>query len=941
MAKKLFLLDAFALIYRAHFALSKTPRVTSNGLNTSATFGFTNTLLEIITKEKPTHIGVAFDSAEKTFRHTSFEAYKAQRQEQPEDITAAVPYIIRILNAWNIPVLIMPGYEADDIIGTLAGIAEVMGFDVYMMTPDKDYCQLVTEKVKVYKPAFLGKGPEILGVKEVLERWEIEKIDQVRDILGLQGDASDNIPGIPGIGEKTAKKLIAEYGSVENLIANADKLKGKMQENVVNFAQQGILSKELATIHTEVPIAFDEQALLYKPFNKEELKAVFEELEFKTLGRRLFGEELSDSPPSKKEVQAKKEGQIGLFETPSSGTDILEMDLEEAEGAEPEIKNTIDTVVHRYHVMDTPYLHNLLATWLAKQSSFCFDSETDSLDTITAGLVGLSFCWQDKEAYYVPLPENREEAIAILMIFRPIFENPNIEKVGQNLKFDLAVLKQHGIEVNGPLFDTMLAHYLLEPDMRHGMDLLAGKYLNYTPVSITELIGKKGKLQGTMRDVPIDEIKEYAAEDADITWQLNKIFRPAIEKKGLGELLNSVELPLISVLADMESAGVNVNTAVLTELSNSLGSEVLLVEQQIYKLAGEIFNIGSPLQLGKVLFEKLKLDKGAKKTATGQYATGEEVLSRLAYEHEIAGLILEYRELLKLKNTYIDSLPNLISKQDGRIHTSYNQAVAATGRLSSTNPNLQNIPIRTAKGREIRKAFVPRDENHVLISADYSQIELRIMAAFSGDETMIQAFRDGKDIHAITASKLYKIPLQDVSSDMRRKAKTANFGIIYGISAFGLAQRLQIPRREAAEIIDNYFAEFPSIKKYMDRVINEGRENGFVSTFLGRRRYLPDINSRNQTLRGFAERNAINAPIQGTAADMIKLAMINIHNWMTAEKLESKMILQVHDELVFDVVKPETGQILEKIPALMKEAMPLAVPMDVGIGVGTNWLEAH
>jgi DNA polymerase-1 len=934
--KKLFLLDAMALIYRAHFAFSKTPRITSKGLNTGAVFGFTNTLLEVIQKEKPTHIAIAFDTAAPTFRHTAFEAYKAQRQEQPEDITVAIPLVKRLTRAFNIPVLELDGFEADDIIGTYAKQAAKQGFEVYMMTPDKDYSQLVDTHIYLYKPNFMGKGVEILGVPEVLEKFEISRPMQVTDILGLQGDAVDNIPGIPGIGEKTAKKLIQEYDSIENLIANAHQLKGKLRENVEQFAQQGILSKELATINTNVPIDFNEQELVLEEPNKEAVKELFEELEFRTLTRRVLGEELTVTPKSGKSAKPALVGQLSLFggEEESNTTESMQI-------AEETTLDNINTTAHKYYCLSEKKEIERLVHFIHQHKEVCFDTETDALDSNFANLVGLSFSVVKGEAYYIPMPKEKSAAMAILQEFKSVFESEALLKVGQNLKYDIAILAGYGIEVKGPLFDTMLAHYLLDPEKRHGMDVLAQHYLNYKPVSIEELIGKKGKKQGSMADVDIEAITEYAAEDADITLQLKHVFAPMIEANGQMDLLLHTEGELIRVLADMERTGVYIDTAALKEISEDLRRDIEQTEAKIFELAGESFNINSPLQLGKILFEKLKLDPKAKKTPTGQYATGEEVLSKLAAEFAIAQEILDYRELQKLKSTYVDALPELIAKEDGRVHTSYNQAVAATGRLSSTNPNLQNIPIRTARGREIRKAFVPQTPDSLILSADYSQIELRIMAEFSKDETMLKAFAENKDIHAITAAKLYKVPLEAVDSDMRRKAKTANFGIIYGISAFGLSQRLGISRKEAVEIIDNYFIEFPAVKRYMDNVVNQARELGYVTTLLGRRRYLPNINSRNMTDRGFAERNAINAPIQGSAADMIKVAMVQIYNWMKAEKLRSKMILQVHDELVFEAKEDEISLLYEKIPFYMKNALKLSVPIEVGMGVGKNWLEAH
>jgi len=934
---KLFLLDAMALIYRAHFAFAKTPRITSTGMNTSATFGFVNTLLEILQKEKPTHLAVGFDLEGPTVRHHVFEAYKGQRQEQPEDITLAIPYVKRILEAMNIPILAVPTYEADDSIGTMAWMASDAGMDVYMMTPDKDYCQLVRDNVFVYKPAFMGKGVEILGVKEVLEKWEIASVAQVTDILGLMGDAVDNIPGIPGIGDKTAKKLIQEYGSVENLIANAHQLKGKQAENVINFAHQGIQSKSLATIITDVPLDFKPEDLILKEINKEAVSALFAELEFRTLGKRLFGEEVKlPAPAAPKKGKKSPEGQTDLFAIAASET------LAEIEVAETKSGRNAENTPHRYFLFQTESECTRLLQFLLLQNEVCFDSETDSLDTLTAQIVGLSFSWKASEAYYLAIPEDFEAAKNIISILKPFFENESIVKIGQNLKYDIGVLRKYGIEVKGTLYDTMLAHYLLEPDQRHGMDALAQHYLGYEPISITELIGKKGKEQGSMRDVSLPLITEYAAEDADITLQLKLKLDVDLQAQGLNSLLLDVEGPLIHVLNDMEQQGIRLDIKALSDSSIALSDDMAVLEKQIFESAGESFNISSPKQLGLILFEKLKLDPKAKKTATGQYQTGEEVLSKLAYAHELPALILDYRELQKLKSTYVDALPALIHKDTGRIHTTYNQAVAATGRLSSNNPNLQNIPIRTARGREIRKAFVPRNEDYVIFSADYSQIELRIMAAFSQDETMLQAFQDGKDIHTITASKLYKVALEDVDSDMRRKAKTANFGIIYGISAFGLSQRLNIPRKEAAEIIQNYFEEFPKVKSYMDGVVLAAQENGYVETILGRRRYLPDITSANVTMRGFAERNAINAPIQGSAADMIKVAMINIYNWMkTQPELKSKMVLQVHDELVFDAHKDELDLLIPQVSHFMKTAISLPVPMEVGVGTGKNWLDAH
>ncbi|MDF7818836.1 DNA polymerase I [Runella sp. MFBS21] len=945
--KKLFLLDAFALIYRAHFAFIKNPRITSKGLNTSAVFGFLNSLLEVLKDEKPTHLGVAFDTPKPTFRHIQFEAYKAQRQEQPEDITIAVPYIKRLLKALCIPILELDGYEADDVVGTLAKKAAREGFEVFMMTPDKDYGQLVEEHIYLYKPAALGKGVEIMGPQQICERWGIKDVSQVVDMLGLQGDASDNIPGIPGVGEKTAQKLVEEFGSVENLLANTDKLTGKLKEKVVDGADKAILSKELAKIDVNVPIEFDESDLLMCEPDRELLSELLDELEFRTLRKRLLGE--TDVSPTSAQVSAPaSNGQLSLFgestptptSEPSKPTPNKTAVTSFVESISTE-KRTVANTFHRYHLIDTPELRKSLAYYLSLQDSFCFDTETTSIDAIDAELVGISFAYQSGEAFFVTVPADREAAQEVVEDFREVLENPKIEKIAQNLKYDLAVLQNYGVEIKGPLYDTMLAHYLIEPDKRHNMDILANSYLNYEPVAIEALIGKKGPKQLTMREVAIDKLVEYAAEDADITLQLKEKLHPLLIENQADKLFKGVEIPLVPVLADMEREGVRVDLQTLKEMSGVLDTDMKQVETEIFALAGEEFNISSPKQLGVVLFEKLKLIKNPKKTATGQYATGEDILSDLEAEHEIARKILDYRELQKLKSTYVDALPLLINNNTGRIHTSFNQAVAATGRLSSTNPNLQNIPIRTPRGREIRKAFVPKNEDFVILSADYSQIELRIMAAFSQDQTMLEAFNNGLDIHASTASKVFKVELAEVTSEMRRKAKMVNFGIIYGISAFGLAQRLGIPRGEASEIIKAYFQEFPSVKTFMDNAIHKARENKYVETILGRRRYLADIDSQNQTTRGFAERNAINAPIQGSAADMIKVAMINIHDFLKKENLESKMILQVHDELIFDAHRDEVELLSHKVNELMVNAIPLPVKMETGIGVGQNWLEAH
>ncbi|RFS14739.1 DNA polymerase I [Emticicia sp. C21] len=955
--KKLFLLDAMALIYRAHFAFLKAPRITSNGLNTSCVFGFANALLEVIQKEKPTHLGVAFDLPGGTFRNERFPEYKANRQEQPDDITIAIPYVKKLMEAMDIPCLSLKGFEADDVIGTLAKKAAREGFEVFMMTPDKDYGQLVEEHIYLYKPAIGGKDTEVMGVNEVCSRWGIKRVDQVVDILGLMGDAVDNIPGIQGVGEKTAAKLIAEYDTVENLIANSEKISGKLGESVRNSKEIALLSKELARIELNVPIDFDADKLKIMPPHVDLLSPLLDELEFRTLRKRLLPDDPSNTATTspvakpttavgekKSAIGAKSGQQISMFESDTSNNTALPADLEEEAtfGFHASSKDTIESVVHEYHLINTPELRKSLIYYLSQQDEFCFDTETTSVDAIDAEIVGMSFAYRKGEAYYVPFPENQEEAFHLVQEFKEIFENESIMKIGQNIKYDLMILQNYGVEVKGKMYDTMLAHYIIEPEQRHGMDYMANVYLNYDPVSIETLIGKKGKGQLTMREVDVEKVKEYAAEDADITLQLKQVLQPRLSAIGLQEkLLMDVEMPIVCVLADMEMSGVKVNVDTLHEMSRVLDTDIQEIQRSIYSLAGGEFNVSSPKQLGEILFERLKIDKGAKKTKTGQYATGEDVLSKLEGEHEIVRKILDFRELLKLKSTYVDALPALISKKTGRIHTSYNQAVAATGRLSSTNPNLQNIPIRTVRGREIRKAFIPRDENHVILSADYSQIELRIMAAFSEDESMLNAFNQGIDIHSTTASKVFKVPIDQVTSDMRRKAKMVNFGIIYGISAFGLSQRLSIPRGEAKEMIDAYWMEFPKIKIFMDSAINKARETKYVETILGRRRYLRDINSQNLVDRGFAERNAINAPIQGSAADMIKVAMINIHDFLRKEKLQSKMILQVHDELVFDALRSEVDYLKQRVDELMCSAIPLPVKMETGMGVGNNWLEAH
>ncbi|WP_121809023.1 DNA polymerase I [Mucilaginibacter kameinonensis] len=934
--KKLFLLDGMALIYRAHFALSKTPRFTSNGLNTSAMMGFTNTLLDVLKKEAPTHMAVVFDTEAPTERHTDFEGYKAHREAMPEDLAKALPYVIKIILGFNIPVITSDGYEADDIIGTLAKKAEQKGYTVYCMTPDKDFGQLVSDNIFIYKPARMGNEMEIQGVKEILAKWEIERVDQVIDILGLWGDAVDGIPGIPGIGEKTAKALIKQYGSMENIFDHSHELKGKQRENVEQFKEQGLMSKKLATILLNVPVELDEEGLEVCAPSKELLEPLFAELEFRTLGRRVFGDDFSIT-------ELKSAGtQTDLFGAPvATGRTTMTVDVEDIHEDLTIAAKNINNTPHEYHLADTAEKRADLIKILAQQQTFCFDTETTGTDPNYCELVGLSFSVKPGEGWYVPVPADQVAAQSIATEFKEILENENIGKIGQNIKFDILMLKWYNIEVKGTLFDTMLAHYIIDPDTRHNMDILSENYLGYKPVSITELIGAKGKNQGNMRDVEFEKIKEYAAEDADITLQLKNVFEPKLKEVEGEKLVNEIEHPLIYVLADMEYEGVKIDHDTLRDFSKQLETDIAQYEKTVYEKAGVKFNIASPKQLGEVLFEKLLLDPKAKKTKTGQYQTGEDVLLSLAAKSDIVRDILDFRQLQKLKSTYVDALPQMVNPKTGRVHTSYNQAVAATGRLSSVNPNLQNIPIRTERGREVRKAFIPRDNNHTIVSADYSQIELRIIAEISKDPNMMQAFINNHDIHTATAANVYGIGLDEVTSDQRRNAKAVNFGIIYGQSAFGLSQSLGIPRKEAAEIIEQYFVQFAGIKQYMSDTMNFARENGYVCTLMGRRRYLRDINSANATVRGFAERNAINAPIQGSAADMIKIAMINIHRELKAQKLDTRMTMQVHDELVFDVPHHEVEIVKPIIMDNMKNAIKTEVPIMVEIGTGLNWLEAH
>jgi len=936
--KKLFLLDAFALIYRAYFAFAKNPRVNSKGQNTSAAFGFTNVLIDVIKNEKPTHLAVVFDPpGGSAHRQEQFEAYKAQREEMPEDIRSMIQPIKRIIEAFNVPILEVAGFEADDVVGTIAKIADQRGFITYMMTPDKDYCQLVTETAFIYKPGRGGNPPEILGVKEVCEKFEVQNPSQVIDILGLWGDASDNIPGIPGIGEKTSKLLIAQYGSIENLIANAHELKGKQQENVINFADQGLTSKMLATIITDVKIDFEEEKLIMCDVDKDKIRAIFTELEFLNLSRRILGEEITltqaPSPLAPNKTQSPNSSQLDLFGTQSM-----------LESHEPVITAAYKTIVTErpsYHLISTAEERKELLEILLTQKQVCFDTETTNIDARLADLVGISFSYKAREAFYVAIPEEYASAKSIIHEFMPFFQNTGIEKIAHNIKYDLKVLSRYGISVAAPTFDTMIAHYLINPEARQNMDFLAQHYLNYQAISIETLIGKKGKSQGNMRDLEPSEISDYACEDADITLQLKNIFEKEIKKPHLKDLFYDMEMPLVEVLMEMEEEGITIDSKALAEYSKELDSTLIDLDSQIKELAGMEFNTDSPKQMGEVLFEKLKISAKAKKTKTGQYATSEDVLEKHKHDHPIVPLILEYRQLRKLKSTYVDALPTYCDQNDGRIHTNFMQTVTATGRLSSNNPNLQNIPIRSEKGREIRRAFVSRDKDHKLMAVDYSQIELRIIAALSEDPNMIQSFRDGLDIHAATAAKVYGVSIEEVTREQRSAAKAVNFGIIYGQSAFGLAQNLKISRTEAKEIIDSYFEQYGTIKNYMDKVISQAREEGYVETIMKRRRYLPDINSGNAIVRGYAERNAINAPIQGSAADIIKMAMISVQAEMKKKQVKSKMILQVHDELVFDVHNSEEVLIQDLVRKAMEKAVKLSVPMQVELKLADNWLDAH
>ncbi|WP_395058770.1 DNA polymerase I [Flavobacterium sp.] len=949
--KRLYLLDAYALIFRGYFAFIKNPRINSKGMDTSAIMGFMNALMDVIKREKPDHLAVAFDKGGSTYRYEMYQEYKAHRDETPEAIKIAVPYIQELLKAMHIPIIEVPGFEADDLIGTIAKQAEKENYQVFMVTPDKDFAQLVSENIFMYKPARMGNGIEIWGVPEVLARFEIERPEQVIDFLGMMGDAADNIPGLPGVGEVTAKKLLKEFGSMENLLANTDKLKGALKLKIEANKEKGVLSKKLATILLDCPVTFNENDYELSKPDVEKTDELFQELEFRQMKAQFdkyFGtgkeyDEIdtngngtsNDTPQPTKKTTVKKsnEDQFDLFGFSDEESGEVKTDSHYA---------NLENTQHFYQSIEGDFAVKLLLQNLMNQTSVCFDTETTGIDALNAELVGMSFSFEKGKAFYVPFPENQEESQVLVDKFKPFFESENIEKIGQNIKYDLKILSHYGVEIKGKLFDTMIAHYLINPDMRHNMDVLSETYLKYSPKSIEDLIGKKGKNQKSMRDVALEEIKEYAAEDADITFQLKQNFSPILDKAEIEKLFDEIEIPLIPVLAAMELEGINLDVPFLKSMSVEMAIESKALEQKIYETAGEKFNLASPKQLGDVLFDKMKIG-GAKqkKTKTGQYATGEEILSYLANDNPIVKDILDWRQMVKLQSTYIDALPNQVDAKTGRVHTDYMQTVAATGRLSSNNPNLQNIPVRTERGRLIRKAFIPRDENHTLVSADYSQIELRIIAALSGEENMIKAFQNNEDIHKSTAAKVFNMPLEEVTKEQRSHAKTVNFGIIYGVSAFGLSNQTSLSRKEAAELIEAYYETYPKLKAYMSNQVDFARENGYVQTVLGRRRYLKDINSANMMVKSGAERNAVNAPIQGSAADIIKIAMINIHKKLTSENWKSKMLLQVHDELVFDVYNEELERIKPMIKHEMENAFIMNVPLDVEIGVGLNWLEAH
>jgi DNA polymerase-1 len=925
--EKLFLLDAYALIYRAYYALIKNPRINSKGFNTSAIMGFVNTLEDVLKKEQPTHIGIAFDPAGPTFRHEAFEQYKAQREETPEAIRLSVPIIKDIIRAYRIPILEVPGFEADDVIGTLATEAGKQGIKTYMMTPDKDYGQLVSDNVFMYRPKYGDKEFEVMGVEEVKAKFDIQSPSQVIDMLGLMGDGADNIPGCPGVGEKTAQKLIAQFGSIENLLEHTHELKGAIKTKIENNRQQIEFSKFLATIKTDVPVTLDMESLKRKSINEEELRKIFEELEFRTLIDRI--------------LKSEKKTAVSTSPTSSSQGDLFGFFASEStDDSKNSILQSLETLKYDYQLIDTEekradFLQNILT-----KDFFSFDTETTGTEPITAELVGMSFSYAENQAFYVPVPANREEAQKIVDQFKPLLENKQTLKIGQNIKYDMLVLGNYGIEVQGPLFDTMIAHYVLQPELHHGMDYLAEVYLKYNTIKIEELIGPKGKNQKNMRDLPPASVYKYACEDADVTLKLKSILEKELKTNGVEELFWNIEMPLVPVLAYMERNGVRIDTNALKETSTHFTARMHQIEEEVHQLAGIEFNIASPKQVGEVLFDRLKITEKAKKTKTGQYVTSEEVLESLRGKHEIVGKILEHRGLKKLLGTYIDALPLLINPQTGHIHTSFNQTVTATGRLSSSNPNLQNIPIRNEEGKEIRKAFIP-DEGCEFFSADYSQIELRIMAHLSGDPHMIEAFQKELDIHAATAAKIYKEEISEVTREQRSKAKTANFGIIYGISVFGLAERLNVDRKEAKELIDGYFANYPHVKEYMDQSIRIAKEQGYIETIFKRKRYLPDINSHNAVVRGYAERNAINAPIQGSAADIIKVAMIQIYQRFRTEGIKSKMILQVHDELNFSVLPEEKQKVQQIVIEEMERAYKMKVPLRADCGWGQNWLEAH
>ncbi|MBP1838394.1 DNA polymerase I [Formosa algae] len=941
--KRLFLVDAYALIFRGYYAFIKNPRINSKGLDTSAILGFTNSLLDVIKRERPDHLAVCFDKGGSVDRVEMLETYKANRDATPEAIKTAIPYICSILEAMHIPIMVKEGFEADDVIGTLAKKAELEGYQTFMVTPDKDFAQLVSENIFMYRPVF-GGGYETWGIPEVLKKFEIERPEQVIDFLGMMGDASDNIPGLPGVGEKTAKKFLAQYGSMENLLANTHELKGKMKEKVEAAKELGLLSKKLATIMLDVPVDFDAEDFEMSHPDIDAVKGIFQDLEFRrlvdsfekifTVQTEATSDTTTEKTASNASTSAAGAGQFSLFGGDAAPTS-------DATAEDPNQRKTAENTSHFYQSVASGMATKLFLKNLMKQTSVCFDTETTGLDPLTAELVGIAFSWETGKGFYLPFPEDKTEAQELIEILRPFFEAEDIQKIGQNLKYDIKVLRKYNITVKGKLFDTMLAHYLINPDMRHNMEVLAETYLNYSPISIVDLIGKKGKNQLSMRQVPLDKQTEYAVEDADITLQLKEHFENELGQANTQKLFDDIEVPLLRVLADMELEGINLDVPFLNDLAGALNNDIATLQDKIYTEAGEEFNIASPKQLGEILFGKMKLVDKPKKTKSGQFATSEDILSYLAKDHEIIQHILDYRGLAKLKSTYVDALPLQVEPSTGRVHTDYMQTVAATGRLSSNNPNLQNIPIRTERGRQVRKAFIPRNEDYILLAADYSQIELRIIAALSQEETMIEAFKNGEDIHASTAAKVFNVPLEDVTREQRSNAKTVNFGIVYGVSAFGLSNQTDLSRSESKDLIDTYYKTYPKLRTYMSELIDFARDNGYVQTVLGRRRYLKDINSRNGVVRGAAERNAVNAPIQGSAADIIKLAMINIHEKLVAGDFKTKMLLQVHDELVFDVYKPELDTIKTLVKTEMENAFVMDVPLDVEMDTGLNWLEAH